>query len=383
METVYYVGFYSDDVAKRCHDSFNNPAGTMKMNYIISCLKQMGFKVIVVSICHNKRGGYHPLERVAIDNQETHIYLPYFSIKVFGKFLGSGFTSRLSLKKFIKKNIDSGSLLITYHSLFYKSFFNNRHKRIHFKWIHQIEELYTYRLIDKASFSIKKEESYFSDADAFLFSNDIMPKIYASKKPFAISYGNYTFYGGGAKAIPNNEHRITYTGIINQERGVFSLLDSMAFLPKGYYLDILGFGEKKDMDYLVSRIESINEKLGYKKVFFFGTKKGKEYDNFLFSHSIGVSLLDTSNKNIECHCFPSKILSYLGHSLNVVASDCETIKNSRISSLLYLCKNNPKDIATAIIEASNGKKTNYKEELSNLEKSFVKKFNEIIQTIAK
>ena len=137
------------------------------------------------------------------------------------------------------------------------------------------------------------------------------------------------------------------------------------------------------MDYLVSRIESINEKLGYKKIFFFGTKKGKEYDDFLFSHSIGVSLLDTTNKNIECHCFPSKILSYLGHSLNVVASDCETIKNSKISNLLYLCKNNPKDIATAIIEASNGKKTNYKEELSNLEKSFVKKFNEIIQTIAK
>ena len=120
-----------------------------------------------------------------------------------------------------------------------------------------------------------------------------------------------------------------------------------------------------------------------KKIVFLGTKNGKEYDDFLFSHSIGVSLLDTTNKNIECHCFPSKILSYLGHSLNVVASDCETIKKSKVSSLLYLCNNNPKDIAEAIIDASNGERKTYKEELLDLENSFKNDFERIIHTINK
>jgi len=93
----------------------------------------------------------------------------------------------------------------------------------------------------------------FDTADGFLFVNDIMKEKYAKGKKCAISYGNYHFF---AKRETQNDGQINiaYTGIINEDRGIFTLMDAMQYLPQKYILNVLGYGLEQHMNRFKNRM---------------------------------------------------------------------------------------------------------------------------------
>ena len=224
------------------------------------------------------------------------------------------------------------------------------------------------------------EIKYIEKSDSFLFVNEYLANKYANGKKYAVSYGNCDYHRK-IEFKKKDTIDITYTGIINEERGVFILLDAMKHLPNNFRLNVLGFGSKYNMSKFLLKIEELNKNFGFNKITFLGTKSGEEYSDFLFQNEIGISLIDTDNEVISNHSFPSKIMVYLCHGLKVVSTDCESIKRSKISSLLHYCKNNEFDIANAIKNVDLSDSCDYERDLIKLENDFLNEFKEVLEVV--
>lgn len=379
MKEVYYIGFYEDDFCPNRTNCHKNLAGSMKMKFIIQSLKKLGYKVNLVAIMFDDVAGAHKEEHVVIDNQEEHFYLPYFSIKIGGRNRGSVITVLPQIKKFIKKHVTSDSIVINYHALPFKIMFSELKKEIGYKWIIQVEEIYYYsRKGTRNTEELKMEEQMISGADGYLFVNDMLPPLYSFGKNYAVSYGNYhVFSENNIKDDPNTVN-IAYTGVIAAERGIFDLLDAMPLLPNNYHLNILGFGTQENMNRFKDKIVQMNDYFRNERIHFYGTKSGSEYTEFLIHNQIGVGLIDLDS-NIMFNAFPSKIMAYLGHSLNVVASRCKSIESSKIADMLYLCDNTPNDIARAICSIDVTNAVNNALRLKKLENEFINELRNILE----
>ena len=377
LKTVYYVGFYGIDQANKHRSVLENPAATVKMNFIVSCLKELGYKVIVVCITYDYMQGFHGYKRIIVSDYEEYVYIPYFYVKSKGKSKGFKSTSKLMLTLYLLRHLRKGTILLTYHTLLYGQLYKRIHSKTKCRWISQVEELYCLSrgdCFDRTA--LQNEESFFIDSDAFLFVNDILPQKYAGKKPYAVSYGTYSFFEGERK-LDKEYINVTYTGVINEDRGVFHLLDAFEYLPMNYRLNILGFGVESEIERMIKKIENINEKSGYNRIIFHGTKMGKEYDDFLLMNQIGVSLMDTS-EDISQNAFPSKIMAYLSHSMYVVSSKCKCIVESKVADYLTFCDNDARDISRAILSIDIQKDYSLKTEMERLRTHFC---SELLNTL--
>jgi glycosyltransferase involved in cell wall biosynthesis len=347
MKQVYYVGFYDTSKCKKRKQTSSNIAASMKMDFIIQCLKELGYKVIIVSLSVNKTPGLYKMEHVIVDEKEEYYYLPYISLPIWKSDFIARKTALISLRLFGLCKFHKHDIVINYHSLAYGLFFRRLKALKNFRWIPQIEELYCLSRKDYQDINyLAEEEEMFSGADGYLFVNDLLPNRYANGKPYAISYGNYKIFCDN-KERNNSNIGVVYTGIINEDRGVFQIIEAIPLLPDKYSLHILGFGDDVNMKRMYKLIEKTNNDSPKKRIFFYGTKTGGDYTQFLASYQIGVSLMDTSD-DISLNAFPSKILAYMGHSLYVVSSKSECIMKSKVSDLLYFCDNTPDSIAATI-----------------------------------
>ena len=378
--TVYYIGFYGEDKEGKRNNLIANPAGTVKMNFIINCLKELGYRIIILCITYDNSPGIHKQKKVVVDDREEYIYLPYFSLKINGKLRGQKKSSMYALKQYMTEQFTKESLVITYHSLFYENLIRDIHQKVGFKWISQVEELYNLSRKDYYNKdALETEESYFIDADGFLFVNDILPERYAFHKPYAVSYGTYDYFGDNKKSI-DGLINVTYTGIVNEDRGIYRIIDAFNYLPKEYKLNILGFGSEENMQKMFSMIQKLNFDAGYDKAVFFGTKMGKDYSDFLLQNQIGISLMDTSDV-VSQNAFPSKIMAYLGHSLYVVSSKCESIVKSKVAGDLIYCGETPEEIAEAVLSIKIGENHSMKERIQNLKKDFCTSLDDVLTNV--
>ena len=83
---------------------------------------------------------------------------------------------------------------------------------------------------------------------------------------------------------------------------------------------------------------------------------------------------------ISLNAFPSKIMTYLGHSLYVVSSKTKSISASKVADILYFCDNKPKSVADAILSVPL--ETNYlaKQKLEELEEIFIEEFRKVLES---
>ena len=381
MKCIYYVGFYHGRNCKYRQECNENIAASMKMDFVINSLKKLGYKVILLSLTLNNAGGYIQQENIVIDEQEEHIYLPFFSLKLGRKVIGAGKSAKCALYRFGKKHFHKDDRVIVYHSLAYGDLFQKLQKKCKIKLITQVEELYSLSVLDKQNVDfLKKEEAMFADSDGLLLVNDVLIDKYAKDKPYAVSYGNYKVFTERDINISNENIGIVYTGIINEDRGIFRIIEAMKYLPNQYSLHILGFGSENHMKRLADEIKKFNENQIKDRIFFYGTKTGEEYTKFLNDYQIGISLMDTSDE-IGMNAFPSKILAYLGHSLLVVSSKSECIVKSKVAECLYFCENTPEDIAKTIDNIPKGEHISPCKHLKVLEKKFVEDLDNVLNSV--
>lgn len=370
MKEIYYVGFYNCIGGKNRIKAQSNLAGTMKMDFIIKALKKLGYRVNLISLSIDDIAGFHPLEIISVDEKESHVYIPYFSVKYKGKSRGAVSSLLRNLKKYLIDNLTEDSIVISYHSLAYGMMLSELHRKIRFRWVSQIEELYSLSRKDYQNLSFREtEEKMFAESDGFMFVNDLLPERYAEGKPYAVSYGNYHVFTDKQPPV-GNKINVVYTGVINEDRGVFLLMDAMKYLPAKYNLNILGFGSEENMKRFHEQIVLLNSEFNEERIHFFGTRSGEEYTKFLSNQNIGVSLMGLED-NIAENAFPSKIMAYLGHSLFVVSTRSECITKSKVAQYLYFCDNTPKDVAETIKQVPVYSEYNVSSMLRKLEERFV------------
>ena len=345
-KVIYYIGFYEGRICSERRRNNGNMAGTVYMDGLINLLRGIGYHVILVSLQYAANAGVYAQEHIVVNDGVEQYFLPYLSIKI-GKRMMGGRTVISSLEHFIYKHIKADDIVISYHSLVYKNVITEAHHKIGFTWIPEINELYCLSRQEYANpLLLDSEISMFSEGDGYIFANDILAQKYANNKPYTILYGNYDI-NIEKKQLPTEKIKLVYTGIINEDRGVFKIIQTMECLPDNYTLHILGFGSENNMKRLLREIDLINRKHGEERVYFYGTKVGKDYSNFLSDKHIGVSLI-SQNEDICNNAFPGKILSYMGHSLYVLSSKCDSICNSRLGEYIYYCENTTDSIADAI-----------------------------------
>lgn len=150
-----------------------------------------------------------------------------------------------------------------------------------------------------------------------------------------------------------------YQGQLNEGRGLSLLLESMKLLPLEFKLVVVGNGslgkEMKDWTMLNILTERIK---------FIDTVPLNELSAFTSGADLGINLLETFNLSKE-YASPNKLFEYMHAGIPVVASD--TIENQRVFSSFpigKLTKNHPDEIAAAIIEVNNEKKSCFTDALA-------------------
>lgn len=380
MGKIFYIGFYWNEADGVCRKNIReNIAGTVKMDFILKCLRQFNREIVLVSIMPSKNSGFQHQETIKVSEKETHVYLPALVLRVFGKNVIRGDLGLFFLKQFMLKNVTNDDIVINYHSLIFGNFFLKMRQRIRFRWICEVEELY--RLSAEAHKNkelLDQEEKMFTGADGYLFVNDILPQKYSNGAPYAVSYGNYTVFCEETKKKTSRENRIVvvYAGIITEDSGVYLLIRAMQHLSENYQLRIIGMGSEENIKEMFNWISKVNKQTRQEKVKYLGVRTGKALTEFLTTCDIGCSMLNTDHDFSVA--FPSKILTYLGHGLKVVTSRSECVQQSSLSDLLFFCDNNETSLAKTIKEAARSRPTGCSQRLRDMETLFCKQLEEVL-----
>jgi hypothetical protein len=279
---------------------------------------------------------------------------------------------------FYLMRIKKEDTLIVYHSVFVtKLVYWIRHiKKL--KIITEVEEIYSLAFPDKYN-NEYGERKTLSISDGYVFVNDLLQSYLGVDKPWTSVYGSYrSCRDMSYKRLFNDDKiHIVYAGsFCTHKGGVFTAVSSAAYLSDKYEMHILGYGEEPILTDLKVLIEKTNE-TSHCAVHYHGMLSGAEYDNFLLSCDIGLNP-QKPGKYMET-AFPSKVLSYLSHGLNVVTTDIKSIAVSKVSDLVALTKEpTPKVIAEAVLNLELKSKETIYSRIENLDLDFRKNLMRLV-----
>lgn len=372
MKKVTYLGCYADrnnNPEKRVVDA----AASTKMDYICDALVAAGYDVDIVSTAFVQKSK-HLLKFYAsnIVNVRKGIRCRFAPAVCYSSRV-SGIVVKLWLCFFFLWNIRKGDQVLVYHSLWYANIVKNFKSLLRFELILEVEEVYTIAF-KLSKDKLKEEQNIITCADKYIFSNDLMASLLDidRRKPFGVVYGQYAYcYRRVDKFFNDGKTHIVYAGSIDRLRyAAHYAVSAAAFLPEKYAMHILGFGPDDVINEVKHLIAESNSK-SVCKIFFEGAKQGEEYMRFLFSCDIGLNT-QTAAGDYMSYAFPSKLLVYLGHGLNVVTSKLETLPISKIDPVLnYYEENGGEVIANAITRATIHSKQKIEELLISLNTEFV------------
>jgi len=353
MKTIHFLCYYGPLDSDR--NLAINPSGVTKMTYIITSLKKSGYIVKIISSAPTKNRFFchYSSKFEKIDSNESIFYIDTFgfSSKIL-RFL-SIFWHRAQLIKYLLYNVKKNSILIVYHSLAYRFILPFIKIIIKPKIVLDIEEIYSIATKRKKSIQNKEIKYLKNVADSYILVNDIMSDILQLNHPYVVAYSSYNlvesrFYKNETKII-----QLVYAGIIEKiKMGAFIAVNSAKYLDNRFYLNILGFGQDKDIQDLKKLIDNINKEKGFEIVKFHGSLHGKDYSNFLSKCDIGLST-HTSDGDFVDLSFPSKLIVYIAHNVIPVCAKIPCVTESKIKDLVvYYEENTPESVAKAVINTN-------------------------------
>lgn len=380
LHRIFYIGYYDDEIIQRFRSSsFNSVAATVKMNYVLSCLKDFSEQVTLIALATNRKTGFSPLRFWRRDDGVDCYLVPSVTLRVFGKNIVRGNLTNFFLERLLSRLIRPSDVIIVYHSLSFKSLFEKLKRKLGFRYILQVEEIYCLSTTDfHRRARLKSEKKQIREADGYIFVNDLLSHRYGNGKPSAVSYGTCRL-----NVMPqwNTEEeiiRIVYTGSISENRDISALLDAIPILPDVYTLNILGAGNDKAIAELKEHIKRVNQLCGNQRVFFDGTRRDAEYSAYLSAFQIGISLM-TKGDAFEENAFPSKIMTYLCHGLLVVSSRSRCVEKSKVQDMVTYCDDTAASIANAILNIDIAKRINIPDRLKQLNQAFHDELHYVLQ----
>lgn len=331
MNRIKYIGFYnhnSSKINRTCALSAVN-----KMDYVISSLNEIGYGVDVISpswLVSTEKSFFKRGEKISVENN-NYIYCPSFNTKYKFPNYFSIFIAWLWLFFYLLLKTQKNEKLIVYHSLWLSIpvFYAKKIKKINL--ILEIEEVYSE--IWKFPKLLENFEKKIIDcSESYIIASDLLNEKLSKVKDNVVLYGAYRSTKLDMIKLNNDNYiHLVYAGGIEMvRRGAFLSIDILERLPDNYFLNIVGFGDDKDIDYLRECISMSPIK---NRIKFHGELKGEEFVTFLNRCHVGLNPQITGNYMDTA--FPSKILTYLGAGLNVISSKVDSIHKSGVKDLIF------------------------------------------------
>lgn len=381
---VYYISYFGDSDKGKYR--VPAPAADAKVEYIAQVMSEEGYEVEVVSFREfDKRdnllevqGGYiKKLGRFKI-----HFFSSFSSKLRIIRLLGRLYT-KWQGKKYINRILKENDIqIIIYHSLalmWIAELLKERGR----SFIFEAEEVYSDVIEDE---QLRKNEiRILEKADGYIFPTGLLSEVVNKlNKPEVIIHGTYRAEPISSNSIFNidssNEMvHCVYAGTLDPRKGgALAAINAARYLPSNYHMHILGFGSEKEIRDTILEIDRIsNEKEA--TVSYDGVLYGEKYTSFLQSCQIGLSTQNPSGV-YNSTSFPSKILSYMANGLKVVSVRIPAIETSAIgNSIFYYDRQDPKEIAHAIIEAGKCNLINPRMVINNLDHEFRKRIKQLVE----
>ena len=349
-----------------------------KIDYICKIIKNiLPEKAEILSASSTKGSKYCPARTTQVDDNTT--------LKLFSSFGKKNIITKtldyilipVSLFFYMIKNTRKDEIVIVYHSLslIYAVKFAKFFRK--FRLILEFEEIYSDVAATKNKKNRKRELGFCKYADAFIFATkSLNDEVNKNNKPFVICNGTYKVEPERANLIDFGENNAkktvhcVYAGIFDSRKGVVAAIKSALYLSENFHIHIIGFGTERDTENTKKLISEINSQTKA-TVTYDGIKSGEEYIRFLQSCDIGLSTQNPDAK-FNATSFPSKILSYLSNGLRVVSVRIPAVEQSEVGSELYFYdKQDPQEIAKAILNVDITKKYDGRKLIKALDEQFV------------
>lgn len=360
-----YIVYY--DVDKSENRKFVLSAKT-KIDYICKAFNSLKENVELVSVSETLNKKFYKGRIVKLNSN----ILRLFSTIPSGNALLNRVSQlyvKLNLFFYLIRTTKEDEIIVVYHGTAYGNTIHLAKKLNKFKICLEVEEIYqdVRSLGDRKN---KREYRDFKEADMYIFPTKLLnDKINLENKPYAIIHGTYQVEKDRQVSFNDGNIHVVYAGTFDPRKGGAAAAAAAEYLPENYHVHIIGFGSKKDTEYIRNVIDSINAK-SRASVTYDGLLSGEEYIQFLQKCQIGLS---PQNPNAEFNAtsFPSKILSYMANGLRVVTIRIPAIETSDIGrDVYYYDKQEPKEIAQAIMSIDFNDGYDGRSKIKNLDKKF-------------
>ena len=374
--TIKYIAFYSNE-KDRYPQSL---AAIDKINYVCEVLENAGFRVELLSLCDvSLNAPKQSYQGQLLKHSQLFLPKTYYKKNWLKKIQYRLLRDRSRLS-FLNKHIDSGDIVLAYHSLPVLRYVSRIKKKKEIKCVLELEEVYSkLRHSNSNPKKIEKEERLINQCDAFLFSSEVLKEGFRSGfnlRPSAVINGVYH----ANRILPKNERlkRIVYAGGFAPERGVDAVIELSQYLPRSYSIHILGSGTVEETKRVINLISNVKSD-SCCSVVFHGEKRGEEYTSFLQSCDIGICLQNPED-DFNKYEFPSKVFSYLSNGLYVVSTDIIQLQKSPVYDYITIAPSNRlEDVAKAIMSMNVDELKNPAEILEYLDKKAVQDIKQLME----
>ncbi len=376
MDKIYYLGFY--DTPENKEEKRNIVlAATNKMAYIIEAIEKTGYSAEVISASQTKNKKSYA-EKIIPIGQKSSLHL--FKTSPWGNKIRrviSVLYLKYQYRQYILKNITANDTVIAYHAVPYAEFLARAKKKLGFKLILEVEEIYAD--VNGSENDRKKEYKVFEAADAYIFPTKMLDdKLNTQSKPSVIIHGTYKVEPDRKAKFNDDKIHIVYAGTFDPRKGgALAAVGAAEFLDDKYHLHIIGFGNSADKQNVLNEMERVS-KTTECTVTFDGLLSGEDYIRFIQSCDIGLSTQNPTGAYNDTS-FPSKILSYMANGLRVVSVKIPVIETSAIGEYMYYYdEQTTKKIAEAIKSAAIDGAYNSRAEILKLNEKFISELKNLL-----
>lgn len=376
-----YVGFYEIKHSKLYRNS--TIAAINKMNYITEVLRRSGASVNIISpswMGKNSSVNFIKNKRVNLNEKVNVTFFPSWKHRTkVGRNLKIVF-SLTCLFLYLLVTTRKNEKIIVYHSqwLSWPVRWSKYIRKYHV--ILEVEEIYG-EVWKNSKLLNHWEKKLLDSADSYILVSDKLQERFNKRnKKSLVLYGAYEpKYTLNDSKLEDNFIHLVYAGSIDRVKGgAFQSLEIARRLPLNYKLHILGGGNEECLNELKETIKSINSEKGYEAILYKGILHGKDFTDYL--NKCNIALNPQNQGEYMNTAFPSKVITYLAHNLDVVSTPIESIRFSKIAKYIKFSKGDSVSDFIKTITPIEGQTTNkYSNIIAQLDREFTEDLNELLE----
>lgn len=356
-------------------------AGEIKSRYLISQLRKILPELTVITMASPEDVGQSFPQKEIRDGNVKFVVPP--SDKADNKIL-SFINNRKRerwFRRYLHDNCDKNTVVFFYHSLGSIGILTKAQKKIGFKLVGEVEEIYSYMQLykKKRKFEIRELRK----CDAFIpITKNINSVVNLSNKPYVVYYGAYDNppENDSFKFNDGKIHAVFAGGFFGEWNRGRIALSIAPYLPANWKLELLPPSYYEEAKEIVDDFLSTHEVAC--EVELHRRKTGKEYTDFLQACDIAISVQD-STRIFNAYSFPSKVTVYLSCGLWVVSTKLEVFDNCGLASCVTQIDNNDsKEFANALIENVGHDKKEILETYEREKKAFEDSLRKLVEDVA-